>query len=678
MISSSSNQLFIWPRQSFQPIVNIPRWTSLALLGWGFLCQNSLSCAWRVITDTTCTGNQLCLEILVVCFPFSLNGCLHCSDQRNAITLEAGGTRPFLGAMSFSHGSSSWAASVSSNVAFLWLGNLVINSHLAPVCPHTFRGNWSHKPLRWLLREKSSSDTTGIVSVPASSTPRWRGCGASLPLPTIHAQYKEQRELEPTSATPQLHTWPFRLLNLQLFSPPQQPHQNNLQHHCFHPATPPFCKVFWTWVSCTPCISSSNSTLTRWESSFLRRVVSRPWPPCFRQPSATVKWKPSLSHRIMDSIGRSVHKSPCRSISLYTSPRTHQTLKDKVAWVAELFGHSCTEVTESMENWLIAAKPTTIPSQLSSAFSFVSTSGGHQCRRRTAQTDLASFVSNSFNPVSLFRANNWQRCDPIFCSCYATLWALHSSGFPRPFLCFCLSLSLAPCSCSCPCSWLSHIPSGSARTLQHFRSKVPVLILDKLDMRATRSVVRATTLEYDSRVSIVLSRSPIHQSVSRYHHRTARSTTTLRSGNTDQNNCAATMCKEMNCDDKSNVFVSQTSRTKNSPHKKENSAQHAQNSATHETARKTTLHRSEEGRSTSVSLGTKNNRQILHSAWFSKHTTRLPVHTSACSKHSKFHQHWQNEKRGWSNRCSHETLLHFGLQQLWQGRGQTASEQLKS
>ena len=32
----------------------------------------------------------------------------------------------------------------------------------------------------------------------------------------------------------------------------------------------------------------------------------------------------------------------------------------------------------------------------------------------------------------------------------------------------------------------------------------------------------------------------------------------------------------------------------------------------------------------------KTNRQILHSASFSKHTTRPPVHTSACLKHSNF------------------------------------------
>ena len=40
-----------------------------------------------------------------------------------------------------------------------------------------------------------------------------------------------------------------------------------------------------------------------------------------------------------------------------------------------------------------------------------------------------------------------------------------------------------------------------------------------------------------------------------------------------------------------------------------------------------------------VSTGTchvTENRQIFHSAWFSKHTTRLRIHTCACLKHSNF------------------------------------------
>ena len=106
------------------------------------------------------------------------------------------------------------------------------------------------------------------------------------------------------------------------------------------------------------------------------------------------------------------------------------------------------------------------------------------------------------------------------------------------------------------------------------------------------------------------------------------------------------MCQEMNCDDMTGAMFlvslepwigsRQPSRKRKSPHKKENSAQRAKNSATRATratARKTTLHRSEEG-STRVSLGPKTRRQILQSAWFSKHTTRPPVHTSVCLKHS--------------------------------------------
>ena len=51
---------------------------------------------------------------------------------------------------------------------------------------------WACCLLQWCcvnVREKSSSDTTGTVTVTASSPPRLKGCGASLPLPTTHAQY---------------------------------------------------------------------------------------------------------------------------------------------------------------------------------------------------------------------------------------------------------------------------------------------------------------------------------------------------------------------------------------------------------------------------------------------------------------------------------------------------------
>ena len=62
------------------------------------------------------------------------------------------------------------------------------------------------------------------------------------------------------------------------------------------------------------------------------------------------------------------------------------------------------------------------------------------------------------------------------------------------------------------------------------------------------------------------------------------------------------------------------------------------------------------------------NRQILYPAWFSKHTTRLRIHTCACLKLSNFLNTDRMRKQGLSNCCSHETLLNFGLQQLSQGR----------
>ena len=61
-------------------------------------------------------------------------------------------------------------------------------------------------------------------------------------------------------------------------------------------------------------------------------------------------------------------------------------------------------------------------------------------------------------------------------------------------------------------------------------------------------------------------------------------------------------------------------------------------------------------------------QQTHHSAWFSKHTTRLRIHSCACLKHSNFLNTDRLRKSGLSNGCSHETLLLFGLQQLSQGR----------
>ena len=61
-------------------------------------------------------------------------------------------------------------------------------------------------------------------------------------------------------------------------------------------------------------------------------------------------------------------------------------------------------------------------------------------------------------------------------------------------------------------------------------------------------------------------------------------------------------------------------------------------------------------------------QQTHHSAWFSKHTTRLRIHSCACLKHSNFLNTDRLRKSGLSTDCSHETLLLFGLQQLSQGR----------
>ena len=61
-------------------------------------------------------------------------------------------------------------------------------------------------------------------------------------------------------------------------------------------------------------------------------------------------------------------------------------------------------------------------------------------------------------------------------------------------------------------------------------------------------------------------------------------------------------------------------------------------------------------------------QQTHHSAWFSKHTTRLRNHPCACLKHSNFLNTDRMRKSGLSKGCSHETLLLFGLQQLSQGR----------
>ena len=118
---------------------------------------------------------------------------------------------------------------------------------------------------------------------------------------------------------------------------------------------------------------------------------------------------------------------------------------------------------------------------------------GHQCRRRTAQTDRASFVSNSAN-VFLFAVPTTDNVVTPFSA------VAHSSGFHCPFLCFCFV----------PCSWFLFLSLlltqqhsiGISQNSAALRSEVPVPILDKLDMRVTRSVVRATTPEYDLKTNL--------------------------------------------------------------------------------------------------------------------------------------------------------------------------------
>ena len=121
---------------------------------------------------------------------------------------------------------------------------------------------------------------------------------------------------------------------------------------------------------------------------------------------------------------------------------------------------------------MIVVKRMTIPSKLSSAFFsllFCVYICGHQRRRRTA--------SNSVD-LSLFHANHWHRCDPIFCSCHST----HSSGSRCPF---------SSCSLLLPLSQPHSI--GISQDSVVFRSEVPVLILNILHMR---------TPEYDLKTNL--------------------------------------------------------------------------------------------------------------------------------------------------------------------------------
>ena len=134
------------------------------------------------------------------------------------------------------------------------------------------------------------------------------------------------------------------------------------------------------------------------------------------------------------------------------------------------------------------------------------------------------------------------------------------------------------------------------------------------------------------------------------------------------------------CDDKGNFMcvtqrvhctVTEILPTTGNSRQKENCSTSAP-CANCDTARKT-AHEVRRSRDTDKQVSTDTchvteNRQILHSVWFSKNTTHLRIHTSACLKHSNFLNTDWMRKHGSSNCCSHETLLHFGLQQLRQGR----------
>ena len=107
--------------------------------------------------------------------------------------------------------------------------------------------------------------------------------------------------------------------------------------------------------------------------------------------------------------------------------------------------------------------------------------------------------------------------------------------------------------------------------------------------------------------------------------------------------------------------------TKLKEQQRSKSAHCANNATTRRTAHEVSRSRDTDKPVSTGACHWTENRQILHSAWFSKHTTRLRVHTYACLKHSDFLNIGRMRNSGLSNGCSHETLLHFGLQQLSQG-----------
>ena len=81
------------------------------------------------------------------------------------------------------------------------------------------------------------------------------------------------------------------------------------------------------------------------------------------------------------------------------------------------------------------------------------------------------------------------------------------------------------------------------------RSEVSVLILDMLDLRAKRSVVRATTPEDDLKTNLNSVEFPLC-SRDTYLHHTASSTTTLPSRYTDQNNKPSSAAMRNNAKDR--------------------------------------------------------------------------------------------------------------------------------
>ena len=96
-----------------------------------------------MIIDRTCTRNQLCLEILVVHCPFSLDGCLHGSDQRHATTLEDHSQVTRLLQRGINTSDSAWNRTIQLVRFWSWLPRCVVLSG-------TWRNSSEHGR-RWYL-----------------------------------------------------------------------------------------------------------------------------------------------------------------------------------------------------------------------------------------------------------------------------------------------------------------------------------------------------------------------------------------------------------------------------------------------------------------------------------------------------------------------------------------------